>query len=90
MDNDLVGLEQRINNLIAECRRLIDENRKVKEERDAVLEDKNQLTKNRISLILLCPPGLITTWIGKPILNSLLNFISADLKIDLTSTSITD
>ena len=50
MDNDLVGLEQRINTLIAECRRLIDENQKVKEERDAVLEDKNQLTKkNRLA-----------------------------------------
>ena len=50
MDNDLVGLEQRINTLIAECRRLIDENQKVKDERDAVLEDKNQLTeKNRLA-----------------------------------------
>ncbi|MDG2088913.1 MAG: hypothetical protein P8J68_09290 [Arenicellaceae bacterium] len=46
MDNDLVGLEQRINTLIEECRRLIDENRKLKVERDSLLEDKKKLTEN--------------------------------------------
>ena len=46
MDNDLVGLEKRINTLIEECRRLIDENRKLKVERDSLLEDKKKLTEN--------------------------------------------
>ncbi len=48
--NNILGLEQRIENLISECRRLSSENRMLKSEQNSLLEEKTNLKeKNRIA-----------------------------------------
>ncbi len=48
--NNILGLEQRIETLINECRRLSSENRILKSEQSALLEEKTNLKeKNRIA-----------------------------------------
>jgi len=50
MEANLVGLEQRIETLINECKRLSNENRSLKSEQGALLEEKTQLKeKNRLA-----------------------------------------
>ncbi|MBT8114716.1 MAG: hypothetical protein KJP04_05025 [Arenicella sp.] len=50
METNIVGLEQRIETLINECRRLTNENRSLKTEQGALLEQKTQLKeKNRLA-----------------------------------------
>ncbi len=50
METNIVGLEQRIETLINECRRLTSENRSLKTEQGALLEQKTQLKeKNRLA-----------------------------------------
>jgi len=50
MDANILGLEQRIETLINECRRLSSENRVLKSEQSALMEEKTHLKeKNRIA-----------------------------------------
>lgn len=50
MDANILGLEQRIETLINECRRLSSENRMLKSEQSSLLEEKTNLKeKNRIA-----------------------------------------
>lgn len=50
MGANILGLEQRIETLINECRRLSSENRILKSEQGALLEEKTNLKeKNRIA-----------------------------------------
>ena len=50
MESNLIGLEQRIESLISECRRLTTENRSLRSEQGALLEEKTQLKeKNRLA-----------------------------------------
>lgn len=50
MDANIIGLEQRIETLINECRRLSSENRVLKSEQSVLLEEKTNLKeKNRIA-----------------------------------------
>lgn len=50
MENDLTTLEQRVETLIATCRRLLDDNEGLRGNRDQLIEEKSQLTeKNRIT-----------------------------------------
>ena len=50
METNLAGLEQRIENLIHECRRLAGENRHLKSEQSELLAEKTQLKeKNRLA-----------------------------------------
>lgn len=50
MDANILGLEQRIETLINECRRLSSENRVLKSEQSALMEEKTNLKeKNRIA-----------------------------------------
>lgn len=50
MEANFVGLEQRIETLISECKRLSNENRSLKSEQGALLEEKTQLKeKNRLA-----------------------------------------
>lgn len=50
MDTNILGLEQRIETLINECRRLSTENKSLKSEQGALLAEKTQLReKNRLA-----------------------------------------
>lgn len=50
MDTNILGLEQRIETLISECRRLSGENRVLKSEQSSLLKEKTDLKeKNRIA-----------------------------------------
>lgn len=50
MDANILGLEQRIETLINECRRLSSENRVLKTEQSSLMEEKTSLKeKNRIA-----------------------------------------
>ncbi len=50
MDANIIGLEQRIETLINECRRLSSENKVLKSEQSVLLEEKTNLKeKNRIA-----------------------------------------
>lgn len=50
MDANIIGLEQRIETLINECRRLTSENKVLKSEQSVLLEEKTNLKeKNRIA-----------------------------------------
>jgi len=50
METNIVGLEQRIETLITECKRLSSENRSLKTEQGTLLEQKTQLKeKNRLA-----------------------------------------
>ncbi|MGI9316814.1 MAG: TIGR02449 family protein [bacterium] len=50
METNIVGLEQRIETLITECKRLSSENRSLKTEQGSLLEQKTQLKeKNRLA-----------------------------------------
>ena len=50
MDANILGLEQRIETLINECRRLSSENRVLKTEQSSLVEEKTNLKeKNRIA-----------------------------------------
>jgi len=50
MDANILGLEQRIETLINECRRLSSENRVLKTEQSSLMEEKTNLKeKNRIA-----------------------------------------
>jgi len=49
MEANIIGLEQRIETLISECRRLNTENRSLKSEQGDLLAEKTQLKeKNRL------------------------------------------
>jgi cell division protein ZapB len=50
METNLIGLEQRIETLIKECKRLNNENRALRSEQGVLLEEKTQLKeKNRLA-----------------------------------------
>jgi len=50
MEANIIGLEQRIDTLISECRRLNTENRSLKSEQGELLAEKTQLKeKNRLA-----------------------------------------
>ena len=50
MEANIIGLEQRIENLISECKRLSTENRNLKTEQNSLLAEKTQLKeKNRLA-----------------------------------------
>lgn len=50
METNIVGLEQRVETLISECKRLSSENRSLKTEQGSLLEQKTQLKeKNRLA-----------------------------------------
>jgi cell division protein ZapB len=50
MEANIFGLEQRIETLIGECKRLSSENRNLKTEQDSLLSEKTQLKeKNRLA-----------------------------------------
>ena len=50
MEANIIGLEQRIDTLINECRRLNTENRSLKSEQGELLDEKTQLKeKNRLA-----------------------------------------
>ena len=50
METNILGLEQRIENLISECRRLNNENRSLKSEHGTLIAEKSQLKeKNRLA-----------------------------------------
>ncbi|NND81252.1 MAG: TIGR02449 family protein [Gammaproteobacteria bacterium] len=50
METNIGGLEQRIETLINECKRLSSENRSLKTEQGSLLEEKTQLKeKNRLA-----------------------------------------
>lgn len=50
MEANMVGLEQRIETLISECKRLSTENRSLKTEQNSLLAEKTQLKeKNRLA-----------------------------------------
>ena len=50
MEANIIGLEQRIDTLISECRRLNTENRSLKSEQGELLAEKTQLKeKNRVA-----------------------------------------
>ncbi|MEM7359452.1 MAG: hypothetical protein AAF431_10160 [Pseudomonadota bacterium] len=50
MEANILGLEQRIETLISECKRLNNENRSLKSEHGALLSEKTQLKeKNRLA-----------------------------------------
>lgn len=50
MEANILGLEQRIETLISECKRLNSENRSLKSEQGSLLAEKTQLKeKNRIA-----------------------------------------
>ncbi|MEO0367688.1 MAG: TIGR02449 family protein [Pseudomonadota bacterium] len=50
MEADILGLEQRIETLISECRRLSSENRTLKSEQTELITEKSQLKeKNRLA-----------------------------------------
>ena len=50
METNILGLEQRIETLISECKRLSNENRVLKTEQGSLLEQKTQLKeKNRLA-----------------------------------------
>ena len=50
MESNIGGLEQRIETLISECKRLGNENRSLKTEQGSLLEEKTQLKeKNRLA-----------------------------------------
>jgi len=50
MEANIIGLEQRIETLISECRRLNTENRSLKSEQGDLLAEKTQLKeKNRLA-----------------------------------------
>jgi len=50
MESNILGLEQRIETLISECKRLNSENRSLKSEHGSLLTEKTQLKeKNRLA-----------------------------------------
>ena len=50
MEANILGLEQRLDTLINECRRLSNENRSLKSEQSELLSEKTQLKeKNRLA-----------------------------------------
>ena len=50
MESNMLGLEQRIETLISECKRLNNENRSLKTEHGSLLSEKTQLKeKNRLA-----------------------------------------
>ncbi|MBX2847690.1 MAG: hypothetical protein KTR16_05185 [Acidiferrobacterales bacterium] len=50
METNIVGLEQKIESLINECKRLTGENRALKSEQGALITEKTQLKeKNRLA-----------------------------------------
>ena len=50
METNILGLEQKIETLISECKRLSSENRVLKSEQGSLLSEKKQLTeKNRLA-----------------------------------------
>lgn len=50
MEANILGLEQRIETLIGECKRLSSENRNLKTEQSSLLSEKTQLKeKNRLA-----------------------------------------
>ena len=50
METNILGLEQRIETLISECRRLNNENRSLKSEQGSLIAEKSQLKeKNRLA-----------------------------------------
>lgn len=50
METNILGLEQRIETLISECRRLNNENRSLKSEHGTLIAEKTQLKeKNRLA-----------------------------------------
>ena len=50
MESNMLGLEQRIETLISECKRLNNENRSLKTEHVSMLSEKTQLKeKNRLA-----------------------------------------
>ncbi|MFT5574327.1 MAG: cell division protein ZapB [Cryomorphaceae bacterium] len=50
MEANILGLEQRLDTLINECRRLNNENRSLKSEQNELLSEKTQLKeKNRLA-----------------------------------------
>ncbi|MFT6031640.1 MAG: cell division protein ZapB [Arenicella sp.] len=50
MEANMIGLEQRIETLIGECKRLTSENRNLKTEQHSLMSEKTQLKeKNRIA-----------------------------------------
>ncbi len=50
MEANIIGLEQRIETLISECKRLSTENRNLKTEQNSLLAEKTQLKeKNRLA-----------------------------------------
>jgi len=50
METNILGLEQKIETLISECKRLSSENRVLKSEQGSLLSEKTQLTeKNRLA-----------------------------------------
>lgn len=50
MEMNILGLEQRIETLISECKRLSSENRTLKDEQGSLLAEKTQLKeKNRLA-----------------------------------------
>ncbi len=50
MEANIVSLEQRIETLIGECKRLVSENRNLKTEQHSLLSEKTQLKeKNRLA-----------------------------------------
>ena len=50
MEANILGLEQRIETLIGECKRLVSENRSLKTEQHSLMSEKTQLKeKNRLA-----------------------------------------
>ena len=50
METNILGLEQRIETLISECKRLNNENRSLKSEQGSLIAEKTQLKeKNRLA-----------------------------------------
>lgn len=50
MESNILGLEQKIETLISECKRLSSENRSLKSEQGSLLAEKTQLKeKNRLA-----------------------------------------
>ncbi len=48
--NGIQGLEQKIDTLIGECRRLVDENRNLRDSKDSLLAERTQLQeKNKLA-----------------------------------------
>jgi len=58
VENGIVSLEQKIDSLINECRRLVEENRNLRDSKDSLiaertqLQEKNKLARSRLEGIV--------------------------------------